>query len=173
MTNKKGKAKGPKVNTITTKDGESVKVFEDMNDFETYLKNETEDNEFDNVHCKLKYYPPFVMRGTHDDPEKIKDTANCHSKKYVRHLKQHVEKHLLKDIKDSLQNPNIKFNTKTKNETFDTLTWKYEDETEINSKKFKIDVEICCHNNGALVDVDYKTGPIITTMNNEPEESII
>ncbi|CAB4252246.1 similar to Saccharomyces cerevisiae YIL057C RGI2 Protein of unknown function involved in energy metabolism under respiratory conditions [Maudiozyma barnettii] len=172
MPNKKSKVKGPKVNTITTREGESVKIFEDMNDFGTYLKNETEDNEFDHVHCKLKYYPPFIMRGAHDDPDKIKDTANCHSRKYVRHLKQHVEKHLLKDIGQSLQNPELRFNNKSKQESFDTVTWKYEDETELNQKKFKIDVEIRCHNNGALVDVDYKTGPIISN-NEAPSESII
>lgn len=160
MPNKKNKVKGPKVNTVTTKDGESVKVFEDINDFETYLKNETEDNEFDNIHCKLKYYPPFVLRGTHDDPEKIKDTANCHSKKYVRHLKQHVEKHLLKEIKTSLNQPELKFANTSKEETFNRITWKYGDETELNAKKFKIDVEVSCNNDGALVDVDYKTGPI-------------
>ena len=172
MPNKKSKVKGPKVNTIITREGESVKIFEDMNDFGTYLKNETEDNEFDHVHCKLKYYPPFIMRGAHDDPDKIKDTANCHSRKYVRHLKQHVEKHLLKDIGQSLQNPELRFNNKSKQESFDTVTWKYEDETELNQKKFKIDVEIRCHNNGALVDVDYKTGPIISN-NEAPSESII
>lgn len=157
------KNKGPKVSTVTTKDGEEVKVFEDLEDFEIYLKNEKDDNnEFDNLHCQLKYYPPFVLNETPDkDPEKIKDTLNCHSKKFVRHLHQHVEKHLLKDIREHcLDQPNLKFKDKSKDVKFDKITWFYRDQTEINNKKFDINIEVSCNNNGALVDVDYKTIPI-------------
>lgn len=156
---KKDKKK-PNFNTITTKSGETLKVFDDLDTFETFIKNETEDDEFDNVHCQLKYYPPFVLHESRDDPEKIKDTVNCHSKKFVRHLHQHVEKHLLKDIKTALNQPELKFKNKSKEEKFEKITWNYNDETEINTKKFKIEVEVSCNNAGAMVDVDYKTVPL-------------
>ncbi|GMM55373.1 Rgi2 protein [Maudiozyma humilis] len=173
MTNKKNKSKGPKSTVVTLKNGESVKVFEDMHDFETYLRNETEDNEFDHIHCKLQYYPPFVLRGAHDDLDRIKDTDNCHSRKYVRHLKQHVEKHLLRDIGGSLNHPELRFGNKSKQQSFDTVSWKYGDETELNCRKFKIDVEVACHNNGAMVDVDYKTGPVEEEQQEENADAII
>ncbi|CAL9734323.1 respiratory growth induced protein 2 [Monosporozyma servazzii] len=156
------KNKGPKVKSITNKAGEEIKVFEDLDDFETYLKNETEDNEFDHLHCQLKYYPPFVLNEAPDkDPEKIKESVNCHSKKFVRHLHQHVEKHLLKDISGKcLEQPELKFRDKSKQSEFDRVTWLYKDQAEINNKKFGINLEVSCNNNGAMVDVDYRTAPI-------------
>ncbi|CAI4404001.1 CRB_1a_G0028580.mRNA.1.CDS.1 [Saccharomyces cerevisiae] len=160
MTKKDKKAKGPKMSTITTKSGESLKVFEDLHDFETYLKGETEDQEFDHVHCQLKYYPPFVLHDAHDDPEKIKETANSHSKKFVRHLHQHVEKHLLKDIKTAINKPELKFHDKKKQESFDRIVWNYGEEAELNAKKFKVSVEVVCKHDGAMVDVDYRTEPL-------------
>ncbi|CCD22406.1 Rgi2p NDAI_0A02480 [Naumovozyma dairenensis CBS 421] len=169
----KNKNKGPKMTTVTTKSGEQLKVFEDLNDFETYIKNETEDNEFDNVHCHLKYYPPFVLHDARDDPEKIKDTANSHSKKFVRHLHQHVEKHLLKDIKMALDQPDLKFKNKSKQETFEKIVWNYDDETELNDKRFKVTVEVTCNHDGAMVDVDYKTAPVTNNSTTESNEQMI
>ncbi|CCF56439.1 hypothetical protein KAFR_0B01400 [Kazachstania africana CBS 2517] len=154
------KNKGPKYNTIVTKAGESLKVFEDLNDFEVFLKNETEDNEFDKIHCQLKYYPPFILAQAHDDPEKIKETANCHSKKFVRHLHHHVEKHLLKDIRAAVGQPDLKFKNKSKEEQFDKITWNYNDEAECNDRKFNVRIQVSCNNNNAMVDVDYKTDPL-------------
>ncbi|CCF60703.1 hypothetical protein KAFR_0L00950 [Kazachstania africana CBS 2517] len=150
----------PKFSTVLTKSGESLKVFEDLDTFETYLKNEIEDDEFDNVHIQVNYYPPFVMHKNHDDPEKIKDTENSHSKKFVRHLHQHVEKHLLKDIKNALHQPDLKFRDKNKDESFEKITWHYGDETEVNSRKFKLAVDVTCVHNDAMVSVDYKTMPV-------------
>ena len=92
------KDKKPTYTTTTTKEGEQLKVFEDLETFETFIRNETEDDDFENLHCVCNYYPPFVLHGSHDDPDKIKETENSHNKKFVRHLHQHVEKHLLKDI---------------------------------------------------------------------------
>lgn len=147
--------------TVVTKTGESLKLFEDLNDFEMFIRNEVEDDEFDNIHCQLKYYPPFVLQDAKDhDPEKIKDTENCHSKKFVRHLHQHVEKHLLKDIKEALQQPTLKFHDKSKDATFEKITWHYGEQTELHNKKFKVQIDVSCNNDGAMVDVDYKTVPI-------------
>lgn len=154
------KEKRAKVATITTKSGESLKVFEELNDFETFLRGEVEDNEFDHVHCKAKYYPPFVLHESHDDPEKIKDTNNSHNKKFVRHLHQHVEKHLLKDIKEALHKPELKFHDKSKDETFEHIVWHYGEETEYHDRKFRIQVTVTCNHDDAMVDVDYKTIPL-------------
>lgn len=159
MPNKKDKK--PKVTTVVNKDGESVKVFEDLETFETFIKNETEDENFGNLHCQLSYYPPFVLHANHDDPEKIKDTENSHNKKFVRHLHQHVEKHLLKDIKEALRLPNMKFHDKNKDEQFDKITWHYAESTELESKKFRVNVDVTCHHDDAKVEVDYKTVPIV------------
>ncbi|KAL3231007.1 hypothetical protein RNJ44_00646 [Nakaseomyces bracarensis] len=156
------KEKKPKVATMTTKSGETLKVFEELGDFETFLRGEVEDNEFDHVHCKARYYPPFVLHQSHDDPEKIKDTENSHNKKFVRHLHQHVEKHLLKDIRELFGDPNLKFKSKSKDESFEKITWHYSDESELNDKRFKIDVDVTCTHDGALVDVDYRTQPLST-----------
>lgn len=154
------KEKKPKVATLTTKSGETLKVFEELGDFENFLRGEVEDNEFDHVHVKAQYYPPFVLHQSHDDPEKIKDTENSHNKKFVRHLHQHVEKHLLKDIQEMFHDPNMKFKNKSKEETFEKITWHYADESELNDKRFKIEVDVTCTHDGALVDVDYRTQPI-------------
>lgn len=148
------------MSTVTTKEGETLKVFEDLKDFENFIKQETEDEEFDNLHCELKYYPPFVLHEAHEDPDKISETVNSHSKKFVRHLHQHVEKHLLKDIKDAIRKPDLKFSEKSKQETFDKIVWQYGDDTEYHDRKFHIHLGITCTHDNALVDVDYRTIPI-------------
>lgn len=155
------KDKKPKIATIKNKQGETIKVFEDLETFETYLKNETEDEEFDHLHCQVKYYPPFVLHESHDDPERISDSANSHSKKFVRHLHQHVEKHLLKDIKQSTGLSDLKFKGKSKEEDFNHVMWRYNDVAQVHGKDFKIYVTVQCHNDSAMVDVDYMTEPIL------------
>ncbi|SCV99894.1 LAFE_0B04852g1_1 [Lachancea fermentati] len=155
------KDKKPKITTVTTKEGDTMKVFEDLDTFQTFIKNETEDDEFDHVRCHLKYYPPFVLHESHEDPEKIKDTANSHSKKFVRHLHQHVEKHLLKDIKKSAQLPELTFKDKSKEETFEHVVWKYNDKTQYHGKDFEVHVTVECHSDSAYIDVDYLTQPVL------------
>ncbi|CAR21210.1 Respiratory growth induced protein 1 [Lachancea thermotolerans] len=154
------KDKKPKISTIVTKEGDTVKVFEDLDTFETFIKNETEDEEFDHVNCHLKYYPPFVLHESHEDPEKIKETVNSHNRKFVRHLHQHVEKHLLKDIRERLQLPQLKFNDKSKEETPDHIVWRYNQRANFHERDFDIHVTVECHHDSALVDVDYLTVPV-------------
>ena len=151
----------PKVSTIVTKSGEQVKVFEDLESFETFIKDSADDNQFENVHCQVSYYPPFVLHSSHEDPDKIKDTENSHNKKFVRHVHQHVEKHLLKDIKGALQQTEMKFKNKNKDETFEKIVWHYDEDAELNNKRFKINVEVTCHHDDAMLAVDYKTEPIV------------
>lgn len=159
MTKKEKKDKA-KVTMVTTKTGESFRVFDILQDFEAFLKNGKEDDEFENIHCQLKYYPPFIIKEAHDNPDKIKDTANSNSKKYVRHLHQHVEKHLLKDIKAALDFPDLNFKDKSKEKTFEKIVWHYNDQIEQDERKFKIAVAVTCKHDNALVEVDYKTEQI-------------
>ncbi|CCK72775.1 Rgi1p KNAG_0L01550 [Huiozyma naganishii CBS 8797] len=154
------KDKKPTFTNVTTKSGETLKVFDDLDTFETFIKNETEDDDFSDLHCQVNYLPPFVLHQAHDDPDKVKDTENSHNKKFVRHLHQHVEKHLLKDLKQALNLPDMKFHEKSKDEQFDKITWHYAEETEYHDKKFKVIVEVTCHHDDALVNVDYRTVPL-------------
>ncbi|CCC70400.1 hypothetical protein NCAS_0E03300 [Naumovozyma castellii] len=155
------KDKGPKVTTVTTKSGEQLKVFEELDDFERYLREEVEDSKnVDNMHLQLNYYPPFVLHHIHDDPDNIKDTDNSHNKKFVRHLHQHVEKHLLKDIKEALQDPDLKFKDKSKDESFEGIVWHYAQDTQVKNKKFKVQVNVSCNHTDAMVAVDYQTMPL-------------
>ncbi|CCH63134.1 hypothetical protein TBLA_0J01380 [Henningerozyma blattae CBS 6284] len=151
----------PKFTTVVTKQGESLKVFEDMETFERFIKDSEEDDNFNNVHCQIHYYPPFVMHASHDNEEKVKDTDNSHNKKFVRHVHQHVEKHLLKEIKDALDMPDLKFHDKNKEETFEHVRWHYGETAEHKDKKFKIDINVTCLHDTAMVDVDYATTPIV------------
>lgn len=153
------KSKGPKVTTVTNKKGETVQVFETLEDFETFIKQETEDDEFDHIHCVLNYYPPFVLQHSHNDPEKISEQNNCHSKKFVRHLHQHVEKHLLKDLAVALQSPDLKFGNKSKDQSFEKVVWLYNDDASYHDKPFHVAVEVTARHDDALVNVDYRTTP--------------
>ena len=90
---------------VTTKEGEEIRVFDDLEGFELFLKTTVDEDDFDRIHAQASYYPPFVLHGSHDDPEKIKEGQNSHNKKFVRHLHQHVEKHLLVDIPGCPETP--------------------------------------------------------------------
>lgn len=153
------KNKGPKVSTLTTKQGEKVQVFENLGDFETFIKQETEDDEFDRLHCMLSYYPPFVLHEAHDDPEKISEQANSHSRKFVRHLHQHVEKHLLRDLAVALESPDLKFGDKSKDQSFERVVWHYADDANYHDKPFHVQVDVTARHEDALVNVDYRTTP--------------
>jgi hypothetical protein len=102
------------------------------------------------------------LAASHNDPEKIKDSQNRKNKKFVRHLHQHVEKHLLKEIKES---SGLDLNLKNVEtiENFDTITWKYVDEglhgLNESDGDFKVEVLVKCNSDGAYIDVDYNTIP--------------
>lgn len=149
-----------KVETVTTKDGETIKVFEELEDFEGYIKEGFEDGEFERVHCRVNYYPPFVLQHHHNDPEKVGDLENSHNKKFVRHLHQHVEKHLLHDIRDALDLPDLKFKGKSKDESFEKIVWHYNQEVEARGKKFYVNIDVTTNHDDAMAHVDYHTSPI-------------
>jgi hypothetical protein len=139
-----------------------IAEFEDLSSFEQFLKDEKEDDELSNAHAHIQYFPPFVLAESHNDPERIKDSQNRKNKKFVRHLHQHVEKHLLMDIKQST-GMDLHFGKPQTVEDFDTITWKYLDETDHGmgaDGNFKVQVVVKCDSNGAAVDVCYDTIPM-------------
>lgn len=140
-----------------------LQEFEDLETFEQFLKDEKEDHEYSNAHAHINYIPPFVLAASHNDPEKIKNSQNRKNKKFVRHLHQHVEKHLLNEIKEN-SGLDLHFNKPETVEDFDTITWKYVDESnhglEETDDKFKVEVVVKCNSDNAYVDVNYNTLPI-------------
>ncbi|KAH3679989.1 hypothetical protein WICPIJ_008465 [Wickerhamomyces pijperi] len=134
--------------------------FEDLETFEKFLRDEKEDNEFNHCHAHINYIPPFVMHESHNDPEKIKDSQNRKNKKFVRHLHQHVEKHLLKEIVEN-SGLQLKFGKPQIMEDFDTLQWKYVDDGDHGLgeefEHFTVEVDVKCNSNGAAIDVNYNT----------------
>lgn len=135
--------------------------FEDLPTFEQYLKDEREDNEIGNAHAHIQYIPPFVLQESHNDPDRVKDSQNRKNKKFVRHLHQHVEKHLLEDIKDC-SGMDVRFGKPEKIEDFDTITWRYEGMT---TGSYKVQVIVKCDSNGAAIDVRYDTVPVEMEVN--------
>lgn len=140
-----------------------LQEFEDLESFEQFLKDEKEDHEYANAHAHINYIPPFVLAASHNDPDKVKDSQNRKNKKFVRHLHQHVEKHLLAEIKEK-SGLQLNFNKPETIEDFDTITWKYVDESnhglDENDEKFKVEVLIKCNSENSYVDVNYNTLPI-------------
>jgi hypothetical protein len=140
--------------------------FEDLSTFEQYLKDEREDNDLANAHAHIQYFPPFVLAESHNDPERIKDCQNRKNKKFVRHLHQHVEKHLLTEIKEC-SGMDLRFGKPETIEDFDTITWKYMDASDHGmgaDGNFKVQVVVKCDSNGAAIDVKYDTIPMEEAM---------
>ncbi|KAH3683527.1 hypothetical protein WICPIJ_005501, partial [Wickerhamomyces pijperi] len=123
-----------------------------------FLHDATEDNEVAQCHAHVNYIPPFVLQESHNDPERVKDSQNRKNKKFVRHLHQHVEKHLLKEIEKN-SGMSLHFGKAQVVEDFDTITWKYVDDTDHGlgeeAEHFKVEVDVKCNSEGAFVDVNY------------------
>lgn len=146
-----------------------VREFDDLTAFESFVRDETWDNEFDYYHAKLLYYPPFVLKECHNNLEKIKPTMNRNSKRFRRHVNHHIQNHLLKDLEKCC---GYKLNME-KVETLETpknIIWRYSDETDHGftpeeedkyGRHWRLDLEIKCNNENALVEVDYKSVPIM------------
>ena len=54
----------------------TIKEFDELEQFESFVRDETWDNDFDYFHGRLHYYPPFVMKSCQNNLEKIKPTMN-------------------------------------------------------------------------------------------------
>ncbi|ANZ73644.1 BA75_01125T0 [Komagataella pastoris] len=139
------------------------KKFDDLEMFETYLKGESWDNDFDFLHARLDYYPPFIRNEIHDDPEKIKPTMNNRSKKFVRNLHHHVDKHLLKQINDMV---GIEYKFKREEEKLPDgrLIWRYKDESDHGfeglDRRWAVEVDVECSPNDPTVIVDMRSIPL-------------
>lgn len=145
-----------------------VKTFDELTSFEAYLRDETWDNDYDYCHAHLTYYPPFIMKEIHGDPEKIKETMNKNSSKFVRHLKQHIKKHLMADM-EKCSGYKMDFKETGKQETPDKLSWVFLDDgnhgfSEEEEKEFnrwwKVQLEVSCNNQNPLVEIDYMAIPV-------------
>lgn len=149
----------------------SIREFDDLEQFEQFVRDETWDNEFDYFHAKLVYYPPFVLKECHNDLDKIKSTSNKNSKKFKRQLNHHVKNHLFKDLEKCSGYP-LSFENVGMEETMDKVVWKYNDSTnhgfdedaEQLDRKWNVDVEVKCNNENAMVEVDYKSLPKMELM---------
>lgn len=146
----------------------TIKEFDELEQFEAFVRDETSDNDFDYFHGRLHYYPPFVLKECHDEIEKIKPTSNKNSSKFKRNLQHHIKKHLIKDL-EKCCGYELNFDKAEEIESFDKLTWKFKDETDHGFSKeeedkydrhWKIELDITSHNDSALVDIDMKSIPI-------------
>lgn len=142
-----------------------IAEFEDMESFIQYLKDEKEDHELANGHARVHYIPPFVLHESHNDPDRVKDSQNRKNKKFVRHLHQHVEKHLLTEMKE-FSGMDLHFGKPEVAEDFDTITWTYLDESDHgmgSEGNFKVKLVVKCDSDGATIDVKYDTLPVEET----------
>lgn len=146
-----------------------LREFDDLTSFESFIRDETWDNDFDYYHAHLSYYPPFVMKECSNNLEKIKPTCNKNSKKFRRHLNQHIRNHLLKDL-EKCCGYELNLEQIDTIETPKSIVWKYTDETDhgfpkeeedLYNRHWKLELEIRCNNENAMVDVDYRSMPIM------------
>ncbi|KAK6457342.1 respiratory growth induced protein 1 [Scheffersomyces xylosifermentans] len=145
-----------------------VREFDDLTQFEAFVRDETWDNEYDYFHGHLSYYPPFILKECHDNLDKIKPTANKNSRKFRRNLQHHVERHLIKDL-EKCCGYELHMDKIDTVETPNKITWKFKDETDHGFSKeeedkygrhWRLELNISCNNENPMVEVDYKSMPI-------------
>jgi len=172
------KARSSSIISIESVDSDEVKTilapppkrdFDDLIAFESFIRDETWDNEFDYFHGHLQYYPPFVMKECRDNLDKIKPTMNKNNKRFKRHLQHHINKHLLKDI-EKCCGYKLNMEKATVTETATKVSWKFLDasdhgfdkeEEDLYNRHWKLELEITCNNENAMVEVDYKSVPVM------------
>lgn len=143
-----------------------IKTFDSLDAFESYLKDETWDNEFDFLHAKVNYYPPFVMHECHDDLDKVKPTMTNLNKKFVRNLHHHIDRHLLKEI-SKWSGVDYEFGKGVELHKGSDLIWHFTDdsnhgyqEESMHGRKWKMELDVTCHSDNPEIIVDMKTIPI-------------
>ncbi|CUM65766.1 uncharacterized protein PRCAT00003414001 [Priceomyces carsonii] len=146
-----------------------MRDFDDLHAFESYIRDETWDNEFDYCHAHLSYYPPFVMKEIRNNMDKIKPTMNKNSRKFRRNLQHHVKRHLMAEMA-KCSGYEMDFNKIGMEESPNKITWKYEDsglhglpeeEEDLYGRHWKLMLEVSCNNESPLVEVDYRAMPIM------------
>lgn len=144
--------------------------FDNLDDFERYIMDESWDNEFDNLNIHAKYLPPFIVNQTKGNEEKIKPQMNSLNKKFRRHLQHHVKRHLLPDI-NRMAGIDYEFckdgEEKVMNQygTSSLYKWHFKDETnhgfdesEYKSRNhWKVEVDIESNSNDPWINVTYKS----------------
>lgn len=147
--------------------------FDSLESFESYIKDESWDNEFDNLNIHLHYLPPFILHEIHDDEEKIKPTMNCHSKKFRRNLAHHLTKHLLPAIKE-MSGIDYKFDKIGQELEVNTLgteshyKWHFKDETNHgfdegeyqNREHWTVELDVESNSSDPFVNVDFRATPL-------------
>lgn len=145
-----------------------MRDFEDIVSFESYIRDETWDNDFDYCHAHLSYYPPFITKEVHGNMDKIKPTMNKKSRKFKRNLQHHIKNHLMPDMEKCLGFV-MDFNKVGVEETPTLLKWRFEDATDHGFSKeeedefdrhWKLELEVSCNNENPLVEIDYRAIPI-------------
>lgn len=143
--------------------------FDDLMAFESFIRDETWDNDFDYCHAHLTYYPPFILKEVHNNLDKIKPTMNKNSRKFKRNLQHHIKKHLMQDMQ-TCSGFQMDFNKVGMEETPTKVKWRFEDigdhgfskeEEEMFDRHWKLELEVTCNNENPLVEVDYKATPIM------------
>lgn len=144
------------------------KDFDDVVAFESYIRDETWDNDFDYCHAHLAYYPPFILKEVHNNLDKIKPTMNKNSRKFRRNLQHHIKRHLMQEMQ-KCSGFQMDFGKASMEETPKNITWKFQDsghhgfseeEEELFNRHWKLELEVKCNNETPLVEVDYKAIPI-------------
>lgn len=147
-------------------------AFDDLRKFEDYIKNESWDDEYDQLRVYLEYIPPFIANEIHGDEEHIKPQMNALNKKFRRHLHQHLTKHLLPEI-NKMAGIGYKFKEIDEGlvPTFDGIEsvykWHYEDlgnhgfEEEEYKHRHHWDatLDVTCDSNGPYVNVHFVCQP--------------
>lgn len=169
------KSRSSSITSIESEDGSVMAVlkppprkdFDDLVAFESYIRDETWDNDFDYCHAHLSYYPPFILKEVHDNLDKIKPTMNKNSRKFRRNLQHHIKRHLMVDM-ERCSGFQMDFGKATMDETPRNITWKFEDsgdhgfdkeENDLYDRHWKLELQVKCNNENPLVEVDYKAIP--------------
>ncbi|CDK27108.1 unnamed protein product [Kuraishia capsulata CBS 1993] len=145
--------------------GPSTKMFDDLDSFEQFLKDESWDDEYDFLHAKCAYIPPFVLSEIHNDMEKIKPTMNSRSKKFVRNLHHHLERHLLSEI-NRMSGVDYKFEKSHETKPDGKVVWHYRDYSDHGfgekegERKWKVEVDVECNPDSPYVSLEMKSIPL-------------
>lgn len=169
------KSRSSSITSIESEDGSLQQVlkppprkdFDDIIAFESYIRDETWDNDFDYCHAHLNYYPPFILKEVHGNLDKIKPTMNKNSRKFRRNLQHHIKRHLMPDMQ-KCSGFQMDFGKAVMEETPKSITWKFQDlgdhgfakeEEDMYDRHWKLELQVKCNNENPMVEVDYRSVP--------------
>lgn len=166
------KSRSSSITSIESEDGSIKEVlkppprkdFDDLIAFESYIRDETWDNDYDYCHAHLSYYPPFIMKEIKGNLEKIKPTMNKNSRKFRRNLQHHIKRHLMAEM-EKCSGFQMDFGKAVVEESPKNIVWKFKDEgnhglpeeeEDLYNRHWKLELEVKCNNETPMVEVDYK-----------------